>query len=366
MLDKEKDILYYIIHDQYSLLQAECELFCKQLQDKYDIEIICQNYTQVGPRPKDDNFDLAKCLESLKQSAAQDKNVHFFIDEFDYEHLTEDQCTEINLLNNNSLAESYVIIAIQSIEKSRSLTSTSFLININKSCVHFLEESMATVALTKVMRFTPNILSVADELQKCIKESPNSYQLFAKENLSSDNDVKDDNPVNDVTDDNLVNDVSLDRTCKLLSKMNGNHPSSLKETIETKFEYPAFKGCGHTINGDKPSLIRLPFNVDKSVVASTITKYVKPRFKRCFFICNDAKTATIAFDTAMILRLTVIPYLDGLTLDTSGPTKKEVYEKWNKTESGVLLTDNRGCRGLQNENVSFSLSLLNNSSHQPK
>ena len=88
MLDKEKDILYYIIHDQYSLLQAECELFCKQLQDKYDIEIICQNYTQVGPRPKDDNFDLAKCLESLKQSAAQDKNVHFFIDEFDYEHLT--------------------------------------------------------------------------------------------------------------------------------------------------------------------------------------------------------------------------------------------------------------------------------------
>ena len=339
MLDKEKDILYYIIHDQYSLLQAECELFCKQLQDKYDIEIICQNHTQVGPRPKDNNFNFAKCLESLIESAAQDKNIHFFIDEFDLECLEEIHCSKISQFNKDSLKDSYFIIATQSVEKFRDIIPEFYphgCVKI-KNFIDILNETMSVIYLKKVMRLTSSILKGTSQLQSYIEDNPNCYEL-------PNHIIKTTSPEN-------PSDISLDRIFKRIPN-SYFQDNKVSEKLKTRFLYSANSDCGHSIDGNLISMIRLPFNVDRAVLSNAIRMLSKPQFKRSLFICTDLDLAVNALISTEALDLKVITYLDGLTFDTIRSKKIEVYKNWVESKNSVLLTDNHGCRGLQNENVS--------------
>ena len=342
ILDKERDVLYYIIHDQYSLLQAECMIFCDELQGKYGIEIICLNHTQVGNKSVNGDFDLAECLNFLRERAPQGKNVHFFIDEYDTECLNEFQCNKINDLNSGFFSDSYIVIAVQSIEKSRTVHSDEVFVDLNKNCLHLLKKTMVEVPLTRVMRFTSNILSLEKMLQMHIENLVNTYKVFKR-------DERGDDPMQDTP--GIFNDVSIDRAYKELGIATVNK-TPVQEKLETRFKYPPNTVCGHSIEGNLPSLIRLPIGVDKAVVGNAIQTHSKPRYKRSLFICTDWTTVDIANQSAEFLGLKVIPYLDGLTLDRSGRSKMDVYKEWIRTKNCVLLTDNHGCRGLQNENVS--------------
>ena len=344
ILDKEQDILYYIIHDQYSLLQAECMIFCDKLKGKYDIEIICLNHTQDEIKSVNGNFDLAECLDILRKGAPQGKNVHFFIDEYDTECLNESQCNKINDLNKGIFFfDSYIVIAVQSIEKNRKANYDGVFVDLNKDCLHLLNETMVEVSLTRVMRFTSNILDVEKLLQMNIENNVNTYQMFKSD--EGGDDLNQDTP-------GIFNDVSIDRTYKELNIARVNKLPVLGR-LESTFKYLPNTVCGHSIEGNLPSLIRLPIGVDKAVVGDAIEACSKPQYKRNLFICTDSTTVDIAYQSAEYLGLKVIPYLDGLTLDISGRSKMDVYKEWIGTRNCVLLTDNHGCRGLQNGNVKF-------------
>ena len=250
ILDKEQDILYYIIHDQYSLLQAECMIFCDELQGKYGIEIICLNHTQVGNKSVNGDFDLAECFNFLRERAPQGKNVHFFIDEYDTECLNEFQCNKINDLNSGFFSDSYIVIAVQSIEKSRKVNSDGVIVDLNKNCLDLLKKTMVEVPLTRVMRFTSNILSVEKMLQMHIENHVNTYKMFKSD--------KGGDYLNQDTS-GIFNDVSIDRTYKELNIARVNKAPVLRR-LETRFKYLPNTVCGHSIEGNGPSLIRVDFS----------------------------------------------------------------------------------------------------------
>ena len=384
-LDEDKDVLFYIIFDQYSLLYAETYLYCENLKKKYsNIEIICWNISEVDTDPS----SLSECLKKLTQiSADKGKRLHIFIDEYDGEDLTEDECI---LLKDVIGKIGSLIIVIQSILKYRSLhdVTSANSIKISTHTFNVLKGSMKFLHLTKVMRFTESIFDVNQNVQGFVTAKENKYHepgniLYGLQNhtpTNNLNDLQNHEAVTYIYDDHdVVQAVSYDSTDGKPIPDNGNNSSNnVKVPIDrlikqinsggqtkhgtasdlivgTKFNFHEAKGCGHAIKGSIPSLIRIPQNHPTvyQLVESAILKVSKPCYERSLFICNDIWLLDILYTSILNLNLEVIVHVSGLTEEEFNSNDMiSLYNQWIDTPSGcVLLTDNMGCRGLQNENV---------------
>ena len=391
-LDTEKDMLFYIIFDQYSLLYAETHLYCENLKKKYsNFEIVCWNISEVCTK----SFTLSECLENLtKISTDKGKRLHVFIDEYDSEDLTENECILLNTAINNNFASSYLIIVMQSIQKYRSfydLTSNKS-IKISTHRFNVLEESMKFLQLTKVMRFTETIFGINQNVQSYVKSKENQYH--DPMGISTVNDFKDEHhspsspssisdreneminksesetvfydstdgkpspssPVVVEDDENYPNintKVPIDRLIKQTNAGGSKRDIASNLILGTNFGFHRAKGCGHAIKGSIPSLIRIPYTTSTDKIASAILKVSKPNWERSLFICNDIHLVGTVYSAILNLNLEVIVHISGLTREPFDSNDMVyLYDKWiNTPDSCVLLTDNMGCRGLQNENV---------------
>ena len=126
--------------------------------------------------------------------------------------------------------------------------------------------------------------------------------------------------------------------------------------IKTEFRFPKNSGCGHKVHGMKPKLCRLKFSpilISKSVnvMATLLSKECKLK-KRTLMICSTLDIAVFARVVCEALDLSVIEYLHGLKFETpDSDFKEQTYSNWLRQKGCVLLTDNRGYRGLQHEQV---------------
>ena len=376
-------MLFYIIFDRYSLLQAETLLYCDNLKKKHvTIEIVCLNVSEVGNK----SSSLSECLDKLiKISNVKGKRLHVFIDEYDSEELTENECTLLTWVIDHHFRSSYLVIVMQSICKHRSFHDVTSANRLRISTHRFkiLEESMKFLNLTKVMRFTESIFDVNKLVQSYVSSKENRY---AEPRVASTS-IPQEKPAYDFTDGpsfppnqgairempgtslgNARNNIqfpsinSVAPFDRLIKQANDSTRDSLTPTtastsdllIGTKFEFYKTRGCGHAIKGSVPSLIRIPYNkASVNIVASAILEVSKPRWERSLFICGDLRFTSIVSNAVLALNLELVSHLGGLTqtpLEVNEMVK--LYNKWIKTAgSCVLLTDNLGCRGLQNENV---------------
>ena len=376
-------MLFYVIFDRYSLLQAETVLYINELKEELDsIDMVCSNISEVGDEGV---HSLATCVnELIKISSSKKKKIHVFIDEYDSEDLTENDCKLLKSIIDEHFYSSYFIVVLQSIKKPRYFINSSggYPLTISAHSLDILKESIKFLYLTKVMRFSKHIHSVAEEVKKHLSSKENRYlkpQDTSPTNVSHDQDTRNNYTGGEIqaetqkTSRSILQqhgDDSEPSTSEQPSSENINSlfdrqmkqsgaESTVKEDasdpfIRTKFEFFKTNGCGHGIEGFPLSLIRIPRDSSNDLIASAIKKIAKPKWKKCLFICIDLEIANIVLRVASSFRLNLTVHVAGLTeTSTSSDDMMNLYKQWVENSNSVLLTDNQGCRGLENENVSF-------------
>jgi len=398
-MNPEEDVLYYIVFDPVTLLQFEAEEYCGKLYKKFNVEIV--NYSVSDFKHKN---SLSQCIKELMVKVKDSrKRLHVFVDEFDTEHLTEKESLDLNLLFREYIKESYVVVVTQSVQKSRYVIDQDKGPNsaIPTHCFGIMEETMGVITLTKVMRYTNDIMTIVESIQNNLENaigniysvldsSTTTFNVDLREisfNDSSDKTSTINNTVDlDSTDSGLddfeiqsstnideqllfnssiaVNDsqldISFDRSMKLFYSTNDDAVFvDNGHNLETRFNFCENTGCGHKINGQQPSLIRLPFSATKRDVAGALLELTNPRFKKTLFICTDLITVKITYKALSELGIIPLHYVVGLMPTTSPEVdRKQIYKDWMDSNHRILLTDNLGCRGLQHENVRVSNTLF--------
>eukprot|EP00111_Clytia_hemisphaerica_P023149 TCONS_00068098-protein len=387
-LDPLKDVVYYVVFDQYSLLQVESEKYCQRLTERFGIKIQCFDINEV-PSKRHITAYLSTCLQYLLTKVEDGQRLHVFVDEFDTEMLSNFEQSFLDRFIDQSLSQSFLVISTQSIRKYRSFKSPKVkAASLKISTCHFekLKERITFIELGKIMRLSANILALNEMAIKFIENVSNRYQdpsihlaesqektvsqgeIPMLESQSSQQNSQQQSSLSLQTSDLDVVDSGVNDSnsnAALFSDVEGSIDRILKQTqnktdlvteerliLETEFKFYENSGCGHLIKGINPSLLRLPTGSNLALLASAILKVANPFWKRSLFVCNDLESAAKVFEASLLLGLDVIPYFGGLTFTTVDCLEKQrIYNTWITSKNCVLLTDNRGCRGLQNEHV---------------
>ena len=250
--------------------------------------------------------------------------------------------------------------------------------------MEILGQLMTWLPLTKVMRYTNGIASLSKHIQNdlgnngnlyfhpCIKTEKEVKESTVDEQPSRDNAIKHVQPSYatsldaientnslDTTDGTIIipdnaaylEHISFDRLMKYL-QYDQKQTFDKKLAIKTDFRFYTSKGCGHRITGSRPSIVRFEDMENAENVAKAIAELARPMWKKSLFICNNLTIAELTLNALNALEINVVEYLDGLKDRISTDSRKyDVYNSWMNKGSCVLLTDNRGCRGLQHEQV---------------
>lgn len=377
--------IYYIIFDPYSLLQVETHLYCQKLSKKYNIPITCCNAIELCPDEKKAPVSLRTCLKYL--SKLPGRYIHVFVDEYDSEELTESKSLDIVRLLKTFFVKSYFILSTQSLVRNRRF------IDENKeeykkrtNCLDVLATCMERIDLTKVMRYTNAIKDVSQliqlELQSnenicfpplrqmphtpALKTPPRYVEEEIHSSYSDNTSHQNDDNANDEASCDVIDSasnrarshsfahISFDRMMKNVAN-NKSVALDLFDkdlAMKTKFDFYNNDGCGHKVEGSVPSIVRRLNSAHINDVARAINELAAPMWNRCLYICGDLKLAESAYHALTALEIHVVEYLDGLEGQVSSFSRKEdVYNTWTNSNNGILLTDNRGCRGLQHEQV---------------
>ena len=195
--------VYYICFDPYSLLEVEVEDYFEKLKKSRasNVELLSPSIDEISKRAGFNVGDIynpfgnpEKNLADLLDYLTRDTHtlVHFLIDEFLTDFVTEDYCMRLGTCLRERLKNSTVVIAIQSMDKSREVYSSgkSKMIqtcNLDKCGMTLIPP------FTKSMRMCKNLYKLMETAQTCVEASTTSVVLEAKESKRDGEPIKQSN-----------------------------------------------------------------------------------------------------------------------------------------------------------------------------
>ena len=140
--------------------------------------------------------------------------------------------------------------------------------------------------------------------------------------------------------------MKMDSTLKVLRE-NGNSTTKLT----SHFIYFETKGSGVNIQGDMPNFMRLSSKTDVSGLAYFFTEYCEKESK-ILIICNSKDMIALAKAALKTSTMSYVEYTNCVKELPAPSTleKTSILNKW-RNERQVMLTDCRGCRGMESQEV---------------
>ena len=342
------------------------------------------------------NIINSKILPEEKKNNT--KNVHLIIDEYDSQHLSEEESEILydTIQKEEQLKHSTVLIAVEPIEIDRTEYFTTSgrtkQYSQAKHMFHRLEQIMKVFELRYVMRTTVEIKNLIKLTQSYLNNKKNQYkgerrnyieekeksptdELLRKLQLESSNTIKKTENKSKLLGQNLsAKSSNTDKTVSGFSSGSSAHDSTVraKEIIDpdelyklmstpsrknkmsfqrvrkiknlqkvvTEYRYTCDSEIGHRINGPLPKLIKLPKSSDHCeqivLIAFLLLEIIKIKSKRIAIIHFD-KTDLLWFQ----LLFKVTNFFSGLTItDNVG--------EFFRNSGNVVLVNSYNCfKGLE-------------------
>lgn len=391
--DDENQCFCYITCDEYSLLHCENKRYCELLERKYNKKILCSTLDEIS------KFGRYPCIVSLKRGIGivaeryesfVGKKINFFVDEIDPETF---DASEVRYLNNTIeelCADSIVVFSMQSISKNRISTTIEGGSRERKPAVEGLD-GFVPFPLKKTMRFTTNVHRIVKSVQHLVSDHPSIYHFRVDGEFDEDQygsyydksveDIKVKSPqyeekktafeeyydtVDAKPEEEKIMESSfpIDTLVKYSSGIESTGQESGQGHMKTSFNFPEVCGSGHGIKGNIPNLVRIqgshcefernPEISSINILAYAFKKFFKLSWTKTIVIITSLKIAQLTYSALKALRLQIIVYVPELKLDYPKKNLKDrIYSDWTSKSNCVLLTDHRGCRGLQHDKVPF-------------
>ena len=376
LTNKPRTLVYYICFDKHSLMDYHMRNDL-MLSKQSKVDIIVTNIVEIM---EDYGLDSVPSIKNLLIFLC-DKNrsdygeLHFVIDEVDGECITSEEASSLEDLFkfHDVLRDSVVVLLIQSMEKHRRFTGINPKSH-DSNC--FDIEGMKTFQLDRSMRNTVQINEVLKVAQFAITKEPNEYNHgtaqikqdrkivkptqvtgdidFVSQDIDSVNQDEEKHNQEEIKIVNLTDDVDI-----LAEKMDAARRAKSSVTTVTNFIYNGKCFGGHSIAGPKPLVVFLnePYTEDSIPFISKVlavflkdvieSKVISPRV----VICNDIHGLKLLERIFSLLKnvncVTYAPWM--LQKLTTKKERDQVFR--NITDGYVLLTDNKGFRGMEEEEV---------------
>ena len=371
--------------DEYSLHQVLVDEHCAKVSEQMNHQIVCKSVVDVSLESGSSNrlLSLSECLETI-QKDYPDKKIDVVVDELDGEDLNEEEIKKLKeKLKSPQFTSSRLILSLQSCKKERTLKHLGTVKRESKLNLETL--GIEIFIVNKSMRFTSNIgKTVTNSLEK-VEKKPNIYHCNLRKAANPERETTNlqkkmtnpekttnlrhkttnlqDEPDQDFSK-NVVGDQVIQKqstmtipTIKMdssLKNFTGNENSSTKVT--SHFEYFKATGSGINIKGEKPNFLRLK-NLDKTSVSS-LTFFLQnysEREDKMMIICNTTDMIALARAALETLKLSYVEYTNSVKNlpATATSEKKLILKKW-RNNAQVIVTDCRGCRGMECQEVKYN------------
>ena len=386
LTNKPRTLVYYICYEKYCLMDYHMRNDVPKdlmISNQSNVHIIVTNILDIIEEYR---FDGVPSIELLLNCLCVEKKndydeLHFVIDEVDGEYITSGEASRLkySFQNHVVLRDSIVVLVIQSMEKHRRFTGSNPKSH-DSNCFHI--EGMQTFQLDRSMRNTMQINEVLKVVQSEITKEPNEYNHgtvqikqdrkivkptqvtedvgFVSQDIGSVNQAA--HSVNQDEEKHNQDEIKLNVTEDvdiLAEKMDAARRVKSSVTTITNFIYNGKCIGGHSIAGPKPLVVFLnePYTEDSIPFVSKVlavflkdvieSKVISPRV----VICNDIHGLKLLERIFSLLKnVNCVTYAPSMLQKLA--TKKERDQVIrNITDGYVLLTDNKGFRGMEQEEV---------------
>ena len=337
--------------------------------------IICKSVVDVSLESGCSHrlLSLTESLDAI-QKAHPEMQIDVVIDELDGEDLNEEEIKKLkSKLESAEYESSLFLISLQSCQKERKLEHNGTIQKETK--LNWKDLGIEIFQLEKSMRFTSNINNAVTNSLDKVEKKPNIYHfnfpkqeetITGQEKLSKAQIVNvtrsvenqsligHKNITNSVVEDQTVQKPStmavptmkMDSSLKVLRE-NGNSTTKLT----SHFKYFETKGSGVNIQGDMPNFMRLSSKTDVSGLAYFFTEYCEKESK-ILIICNSKDMIALAKAALKTSTMSYVEYTNCVKELPAPSTleKTSILNKW-RNERQVILTDCRGCRGMESQEV---------------
>ena len=363
--------------DEYSLHQVMVNEHCSKVSARMKHPIICKSVVDVSLESGCSNrlLSLTESLDAIQKDHPE-MQIDVVVDELDGEDLNEEETMNLKTkLESPGFESSLFYLSLQSCKKKRLLIHN---VERKETATLFNELGIQVFQLEKTMRFTSNIGNTVLDSQTKVEEKPNVYlcnlptpelkqlpqsDITEKPSASLTLEIGEvdqtfEIPANlDTNESNPDLKVHSPRkmtvpTMKMdsyLKNFTGSKNSSTK--VISHFEYFKAKGSGVNIQGDKPNFMRLQNKTAVSHLTYFLENYCQVEDK-VMVISNTKDMITLAKAAMKTVKLSYVEYTNSLR-SLPAPTtleKKSILNKW-RNNAQVLLTDCRGCRGMECKEV---------------
>ena len=383
--------LYYICCEHSSLFECEMKAYVDSLKINRNVKVVSANLFELWrdmcekqEKSEKEIISLPELLQYLGSTAVNGSTtVNFVLDELSGEYVKEKHANQLKELFSSSLKESLVIFIAKSIEKHRSITNNGETQQMENNCFDEKKLGMTNFTLESSMRVTCCVQGLIDSAQKTISESSNVFYqahksldqrklnqekielnigIETQNTLKSDEETKnrnfhatqEENLTKNLqeSDDETYYDDDLDHAAKILNPQNVVESNNYMET------YYGFKDgvSGHSIIGDKPKIIYLPFlnweeERSAKILSIVLEKICFEEVRSTAVICNHMQEVqSVAYAIDIIEGYTAIVYTPQLQYDLPrAEHKTKVFNDIKKSKQNVLVADIRAMCGVESE-----------------
>lgn len=346
------------------------------------IQLIVKNAYQLSQDANaGEMFSLFKCFQYLK-GIHPNKPIHVLVDEYDEEEMTISEAVLMKRILSNSIEykNSTIAISVQSVGKHRRTYREEEPSGIESKGGYWESTGMKTYLMKHTMRSTTKISDVVEDFQSGISQEQNIVYLPDKPSTRyTSDDITHTQPKTNVTilpsDQDEISTtphvatastevkmtksvVRLEPNLDTLIKQSKPSPPS-SSRLESSFHFIQSMP-GHKIEGQKPKLFRHrdKQRLTKKSIAQVEYFVKKVCFKKgkrkALFICNDDHIMQAFVKVFDQIDVKAMHYYHSISsgLPPSPEEQTKVYDTlYSKKENILLLTDIRGCRGLEFEKV---------------
>ena len=377
--DKANVKIFYICYDAKTLYTTEMKHFVESLKIPRNVEVISKHILELCQDLK--IFSNVPRLSELIPVLVQQPGhiVHFVIDEFNCESLdnAEEKALKNLLTTSENLQTSTVVLVAQSMENRRVYHSYDQK-NITHDSYKYGETGMEVIHLSKCIRNSYFVYKFNNSLQEALSQEKN---IFHHPVLSRSTDIKENAATSRSTDikenatttvahnleeltsaeehlesiDANENNVKAPTTMEDLAlSLNAELCSSTVNT-ETSYKYQLCDDVWHNIDGRLPVLLAFdnkPSHEEECVakLAISIDRLCFLKKRHALFIANTTK--------GRLTQQQVLYCLGKLFILYSSDTDWNIIDSYENVLEEIpdinecnLITDYRGCRGLQADQV---------------
>ena len=372
--------------DEYSLHQVMVNEYCTKVSERMKHPIICKSVVDVSLESGCSHrlLSLTESLDAIQKDHPE-MQIDVVVDELDGEDLNEEETMNLKTkLESPGFKFSLFYLSLQSCKKKRQLIYNG---ERKETITLFNKLDIQVFQLEKTMRFTSNIGNTVLDSQTKVEEKPNVYlcnlptrtELEIKQAAELKQLQK--SGITEKPSASLTLEIGeVDQTFEMSENLDTNEStpelkvqsprnmtvptmkldSSLKNYVGNKnsstkvishFEYFKAKGSGVNIQGDKPNFIRLQNKTAVSHLVFFLKNYCQIEDK-AMIISNTKDMIALAKAAMETVKLSYVEYTNSLR-SLPAPTtleKKSILNKW-RNNAQVLLTDCRGCRGMECKEV---------------